>query len=214
MALRHYSPVDHLLMELDRGIRSVFGRPPMTGRPHPAADVREGELTDQDRALAAGLMRVNHCGEVCAQALYQGQAITARDAQVRETMQQAADEENDHLAWCRQRLEELDSRTSRLDPLFYLGALGIGTLAGLAGDRWSLGFLAETEHQVTAHLNRHLERLPEQDAVSRAIVTQMRDDEARHAQTAELNGAAELPLPVKALMKLSSRMMTATTRCV
>lgn len=214
MALRNYSPADRFLMELDRGIRSVFGRPPQTGRPHPAHDVEEGELSDPERSLSASLMRVNHCGEVCAQALYQGQAITARDPRVRTAMQEAADEENDHLAWCRQRLEELDSHTSRLDPFFYLGALGIGTLAGLAGDRWSLGFLAETEHQVTAHLNGHLTRLPEQDAVSRAIVAQMRDDEARHAHTAELNGAAELPLPVKALMKLSSKLMTATTHRV
>ncbi len=211
MTLRNYSAADRLLMEVDRGLRSVFGRPPQTGRPHPAEDVPEAELDDRERALSASLMRVNHCGEVCAQALYQGQALTARDAAARATMQEAADEENDHLAWCRQRLEELDSHTSRLDPLFYLGALSIGTLAGLAGDRWSLGFLAETEHQVTAHLNRHLEQLPAKDTVSRAIVSQMRDDEARHAHTAELNGAADLPLPVKALMKLSSKVMTATT---
>ncbi len=211
MTQRSYSTADRLLMEFDRGLRSVFGRPPLTGRPHPAEGVADGELSEEDRGLSAALMRVNHCGEVCAQALYQGQALTARDPGVRATMQEAADEENDHLAWCRQRLEQLDSHTSRLDPLFYLGALSIGTLAGLAGDRWSLGFLAETEHQVTAHLERHLDRLPPQDAVSRAIVTQMRDDEARHAHTAELNGAAALPLPVKGLMKLSSKLMTATT---
>ncbi len=212
--LRNYSLTDRVLMEFDRGLRSLFGRPPQTGRPHPAAGVAEGELSEEQRRESARLMRVNHCGEVCAQALYQGQAITARDAGVRDTMQEAADEENDHLAWCRDRLEQLDSHTSRLDPLFYLGALGLGTAAGLAGDRWSLGFLAETEHQVVRHLERHLDRLPEADAVSRAIVAQMRDDEARHAGTAEAQGAAPLPTPVRLMMAMGSKVMTGTTRWV
>ncbi|MCC5810053.1 MAG: 2-polyprenyl-3-methyl-6-methoxy-1,4-benzoquinone monooxygenase [Ectothiorhodospiraceae bacterium] len=211
---REYSLSDRMLMEFDRGLRSLFGRPPQTGRPHPATGVAEGDLSNDQRRESARLMRVNHCGEVCAQALYQGQAITARNPAVRNTMQEAADEENDHLVWCRDRLEQLDSRTSHLDPLFYLGALGLGTAAGLAGDRWSLGFLAETEHQVVKHLEGHLQRLPEEDSVSRAIVTQMRDDEARHAGTAEDQGAAALPTPVRLLMGVGGKLMTGTTRWI
>lgn len=208
---RSYSPVDRLLMSFDQGLRTVFGRPSITGRPEPAAGVAEGELDETQRREAMRLMRVNHTGEVCAQALYQGQALTARSAQVREAMEEAAAEENDHLAWCEDRVRELDGRVSLLNPLFYLGSLGLGASAGLIGDRWSLGFLAETERQVVRHLEGHLQRLAAQDARSRAVVTQMKTDEAKHASTAVTAGAAELPKPVKRAMGLASKVMTGTT---
>ncbi len=211
MTARRYTPADRLIDHLDQGLRTVFGNPPTTGRPHPAAGVAEGELSEADRHHSAGLMRVNHCGEVCAQALYQGQALTARDPAIRDAMRDAADEENDHLAWCRERLTELDSRTSLLDPAFHLGSLTLGAAAGAAGDRWSLGFLAETERQVVRHLSGHLERLPEDDHRSRAIVTQMRTDEGEHASMAVQAGARELPAPVKRMMQLTSKVMTTLT---
>lgn len=211
MHARHYTPADRFVAHLDQALRTVFGTPPTTGRPYPAKGVEEGELSDTERRHAAGLMRVNHCGEVCAQALYQGQSLTARDPGVRQKMQRAADEENDHLVWCRTRLTELDSRTSLLDPAFYLGSLALGVTAGAAGDRWSLGFLAETERQVVTHLSGHLGRLPEADARSRSIVEQMRTDEGEHAGMAVAAGARELPRPIKAMMRLTSRVMTATT---
>src|SRR5690625_2108164 len=208
---RRYSPIDELLIHIDRGLRTVFGRPPLTGRPHPAEHQLEADLSDAERTQSARLMRVNHTGEVCAQALYQGQALTARDPAVREAMQQAADEENDHLAWCADRVEELGQRTSLLNPLFYMGSLAIGTLAGAVGDRWSLGFLAETERQVVDHLDGHLRRLPDADARSRAIVEQMKIDEGEHANAAVSAGAADLPRPVRDLMRLSSKVMTQST---
>jgi len=157
---------------------------------------------------SAALMRVNHVGEVCAQALYQGQALTSRSADVREKMNEAAEEEIDHLNWCFRRIEQLDSHTSYLNPIWYLGSFALGVGAGLAGDRWSLGFLAETERQVVEHLESHLDRLPEEDTVSRAIVAQMAEDEAKHAEMAIDNGAAELPDMVKTAMKLTARVMT------
>lgn len=208
---RRYSPIDELLIHFDRGLRTVFGRPPLTGRPYPAEHQLDADLSDAERTQSARLMRVNHTGEVCAQALYQGQALTARDPAVREAMQQAADEENDHLAWCADRVEELGQRTSLLNPLFYMGSLAIGTLAGAIGDRWSLGFLAETERQVVDHLDGHLRRLPDTDARSRAIVEQMKIDEGEHANAAMSAGAAELPRPVRDLMRLSSKVMTQST---
>ncbi|MEX0730496.1 MAG: 2-polyprenyl-3-methyl-6-methoxy-1,4-benzoquinone monooxygenase [Aquisalimonadaceae bacterium] len=207
----HYSAADRLIMEVDRGLRTLFGSPPVTGRRHPAEGHERPELDAPQMRRSVRLMRVNHCGEVCAQALYQGQALTARNPAVREALREAADEENDHLTWCRDRIEELDGHTSYLNPLFYVGALTLGALAGAAGDRWSLGFLAATEHQVEAHLAGHLDRLPENDAISRAIVEQMREDEARHAQSAETAGAANLPAPVQGLMALGSKVMTKTT---
>jgi ubiquinone biosynthesis monooxygenase Coq7 len=155
-------------------------------------------------------MRVNHTGEVCAQALYSGQALVARDARVRVALQAAAAEERDHLAWCRGRLQQLDSRPSFLDPLWYAGSFAWGVASGLAGDRWSLGFLAETEEQVERHLEGHLERLPAGDDASREIVAKMREDEARHAQTGRSLGAAELPYPVKRAMQSASKIMTRT----
>lgn len=206
---RHYSALDQILINVDRAMTTVFGRPP-SERANPANPVQESELSDSQRRLSQGMMRVNHAGEVCAQALYQGQAITARNDSVRQRMQQASMEENDHLAWCEQRLQELGSHTSYLNPAWYAGSFVIGTVAGIIGDRWNLGFVAETERQVVRHLQRHLEILPEQDLKSRAIVEQMQIDEGEHAIMAVSAGAAELPIPVKKLMGLSSKLMTET----
>lgn len=198
------------MMHVDKAMRTVFGSPETTERANPAAGHTEPELSAEEQRRVAGLMRVNHAGEVSAQALYQGQALTAKLPEVRGKMDRAALEENDHLAWCEQRLTELDSHTSLLNPLWYAGSFAIGALAGLAGDKWSLGFVVETEKQVVKHLDEHLERLPEQDHKSRAILEQMREDEAHHATTALKAGGAELPEPVKQLMSLTSRVMTRT----
>ena len=211
MTTRHYTPVDDLLINLDQAVRTLFGQSATTGRPNPAADAPPTELPPEERRLAGRLMRVNHTGEVCAQALYQGQALTARLTVVRDRMERATIEENDHLTWCETRLQDLDSRPSVLNPLFYAGAFAIGALAGATGDRWSLGFVAETEQQVVEHLNNHLERLPADDQPSRAILEQMKEDEARHAASAMAAGAARLPFPVRALMKGVSKVMTQTT---
>lgn len=211
MRARHYSPIDHLLINADQAIRTLFGRPATTGRAHPAATVEHTELSESERHEAARLMRINHTGEVCAQALYQGQALTAKLGVVRERMEQAATEENDHLDWCEGRIKELGSHTSILNPLFYAGSFVIGALAGKAGDRWSLGFVAETEHQVVKHLDDHLNRLPAHDHTSRAILGQMKEDEARHATQALKAGGAKLPLPVRLAMKATSKLMTRST---
>jgi ubiquinone biosynthesis monooxygenase Coq7 len=208
MSTRRLTPVDHLLVSLDQGLRTVFGRPVTTDRPYPAEVVDEADMAPEARRQAAGLMRVNHAGEVAAQGLYQGQAVTARLPQVRESMERAAAEENDHLDWCERRVHELDSHVSRLGPFWYAGSFLIGALAGAAGDRWSLGFVAETERQVVVHLDRHLDRLPLEDGRSRAIVSQMREDELEHATTAVEAGGAPLPAPVRGLMGLASRVMT------
>jgi ubiquinone biosynthesis monooxygenase Coq7 len=211
MTARYYTPVDTLLINLDQAIRTLFGRPATTGRPNPAAGApATDELQPDERQLAARLMRVNHAGEVCAQALYQGQALTARRDAVRDRLEQVAVEENDHLAWCEARLKELDSHVSVLNPLFYAGSFAIGALAGQAGDRWSLGFVAETEHQVVEHLNSHLNRLPAHDRRDRAILEQMKEDEARHATQALAAGGARLPPPFRLLMKGASKVMTGT----
>ncbi|HOB60984.1 MAG TPA: 2-polyprenyl-3-methyl-6-methoxy-1,4-benzoquinone monooxygenase [Candidatus Competibacteraceae bacterium] len=211
MTTRYYTAADAVLIHFDQAVRTLFGRPETTGRPNPAGGASAAELQPEERQLAARLMRVNHTGEVCAQALYQGQALTARLETVRDRMEQAADEENDHLAWCATRLRELDSHASLLNPLFYAGSFAIGALAGKAGDRWSLGFVAETEHQVIEHLNTHLDQLPAQDQQSRAILGQMKEDEARHATYALAAGGARLPLPIRLLMKGMSKVMTKTT---
>jgi len=210
--MSHHKPkdfIDQLFSSLDHGLRSTFTKP-MAKRPSPADELEQDPIGDdaQLKNTAAALMRVNHVGEVCAQALYQGQALTSRSAEVREKMQHAANEEIDHLNWCYQRLEELDSHTSYLNPFWYFGSFALGLGAGVAGDKWSLGFLAETERQVVEHLESHLERLPEEDTVSRAVVKQMALDEAEHAEMAVENGAAELPQPVKDLMRLTARFMT------
>ena len=208
--MRHYSLLDHCLMQLDQGIRAVFAKA-IALRPNPAQPTRDTKrLSEKDRRYSAALMRVNHVGEVSAQALYHAQALTARSSKVRQAMQQAALEENDHLAWCAQRLQELNSRTSYLNPLWYMGSFAIGVCAGLAGDRWNLGFLAETENQVVKHLNNHLSRLPAADIASRQILEQMREDEANHAVTAYTAGAARLPYPIKIAMTGFSKIMTKT----
>lgn len=207
MAARSLSPLDRLLGLADAGLRASFGRP-AASRPTPGRDL-PGRLADErDRRHAAGLMRVNHAGEVAAQGLYHGQALTARKPEVREALMRAADEEGDHLAWCRDRLDELGARTSLLNPLWYAGSVAIGAVAGLAGDRYSLGFIAETERQVEGHLESHLAALPDSDARSRAIIEGMKDDEAAHARAALDAGGEPLPPPVPRLMRWTARLMT------
>ena len=207
---RHLSFLDRVIIDLDRGLRALQGAQRAEGRENPAGELPDAALSPAQRRHAAGLMRVDHAGEVAAQALYHGQALTARSGRLRETMEQAAREEGDHLRWCRERLDELGEGASRLDPLWYLGSFVIGAAAGLAGDRWSLGFVVETERQVVRHLDGHLDSLPTGDQRSRAILEQMREDEGVHATTALEAGAAELPQPVKRLMTLTARIMTET----
>lgn len=205
---RHYNFSDSIIDHADRVLRTLAGHAKTTGRKNPSKGVEESDLTADDNELAARLMRINHAGEVAAQALYQGQSITARNKQVQEKLVQAAEEENDHLAWCRQRINELESHTSHLDPVWYAGSLAIGATAGLAGDKWSLGFLAETERQVVKHIESHLKQIPMSDLRTRAILEQMKTDEQQHATTAIEQGAEELPAPVKHGMKLVSKIMT------
>ena len=199
--------IDRLIGEFDRALRTVSSVAEPS-RLSPAAALPEAELSEHDRRHAAALMRVNHVGEVCAQALYQGQALTARDPHARRALERAAREEEDHLAWSAQRVDELGGRTSLLNPVWYAGAFTIGTVAGVLGDRWNLGFLAETERQVEEHLSGHLERLPEADERTRTLVEAMRADEARHRDTAVRLGAAALPAPVKLAMRFASGLMT------
>lgn len=202
--------LDNCVVELDRAIRTLFGVAAPAAET-PGQELAESEMTDEERRHAAALMRVNHSGEICAQALYSGQASTARNRQVQAVLQGAAAEEAEHLAWTASRVEQLGGRLSQLNPIFYAGAFAIGALSGALGDRWNLGFLAETERQVEAHLDGHLERLPVADRKSRAVVERMKEDEARHAQTASAHGGAELPDPVKKIMKLAARAMTTAT---
>jgi ubiquinone biosynthesis monooxygenase Coq7 len=211
MTERHYSAIDRLIGQLDQSLRTVFGPPPQAGRPNPASSRPAIEMSRVERELAGRLLRVDHTGEICAQALYQGQALTARLPGVRERMEQAAAEENDHLAWTAARLNELGTHTSRLNPLFYAASFGIGAVAGIAGDKWSLGFVAETERQVVRHLDDHLVRLPPPDEKSRAILQQMKEDEGRHATVAVESGGAPLPKPVRLAMRAMSKLMTGTT---
>jgi ubiquinone biosynthesis monooxygenase Coq7 len=199
--------LDALIVEVDRALRAVAGVV-QASRPSPAQQVPETPVDDDQRAHAAALMRVNHVGEVCAQALYQGQALTARDAGARETLEQAAREEQDHLAWSAERIRELGGRPSLLNPLWYAGSFAIGAVAGVLGDRWNLAFLAETERQVEEHLTGHLQSLPPDDQRTRAVVEAMRADEARHRASALELGAAELPEPVRRAMRLASKVMT------
>ena len=214
------SPIDRLIGEFDTALRAIAGGAHYS-RPVPKANIQKGpneeqaltsdlDLSPQDRTHVAGLMRVNHVGEVCAQALYQSQKLLAKTPETRALLDQAAKEEMDHMAWCEERLKELDSRPSLLNSLWYAGAFGIGLVAGLAGDRWSLGFLAETEKQVERHLDDHLERLPEADLRSRAIVEQMRIDEIEHGASAMAAGGQELPRPIQTLMAGISKIMTTT----
>jgi ubiquinone biosynthesis monooxygenase Coq7 len=201
------SGIDRFIAQFDRALRAVGGIA-TAARSSPAQTVREAQLDERARAQAAALMRVNHVGEVCAQALYQGQALTARDPFARKMLEQAAREEEDHLAWSAERIRELGGRTSLLNPVWYAGSFAIGAIAGALGDRWNLGFLAETERQVEEHLTGHLERLPLDDQRTRVLVAAMRTDEAKHRDTALQLGAAELPSPVKLAMRLASRVMT------
>jgi len=203
-----FNPVDQWLVETQRALDTVFGNPPAS-RPNPAMETPDVVLEATERRHAAGLMRINHVGEICAQGLYFGQAAVAREAETRAHLLDAAQEETDHLAWCAQRLRELDSRPSLFNPLWYGGSYALGVAAGLRGDGWNLGFVVETERQVEAHLDEHLQTLPEADQRSRDILRQMKEDEARHAEHAEQAGARVLPWPVPSLMAAASSLMKA-----
>ncbi len=204
------SPLDRLIIEFDTALRSVVGGA-NSGRPTPGSSVTPNQSLDAaERKHAAGLMRVNHVGEVCAQALYQSQKLVARSPQIQEMLNHSAQEEMDHLAWCETRLQELGSHTSYLNPLWYAGSFAIGLAAGLAGDKWSLGFVVETEKQVENHLESHLEKLPSEDHRSRAIVEQMRIDEIEHGQAALHAGGVVLPEPIQKVMQAMSQVMTTT----
>ena len=208
---RHFSLLDRVLIGLDRTRRFATGEAPPPARRSPAAGRQDAGLDAAERRHAAGLMRINHTGEVCAQALYQGQALTAREAGVREDMQRSAAEEIDHLAWCEERVHELGSQTSMLNPLFYAMSFGLGALAGAVGDRVSLGFVAATEEQVGRHIREHLERLPAGDTRSRAILEKMLEDEERHGAQALAAGGTEFPPQAREMMRLASRLMTGST---
>ena len=201
--------LDGLIVEFDKGLRTLLAKAP-TGRPYPDTDAADAPMDETEKKHAAALMRINHTGEICAQALYQGQALTARDPVVQEKLKWAAWEETEHLAWTSKRVDELGSHLSALNPLWYSGSLVLGAVAGLLGDKWNLGFLAETERQVGAHLQSHLDSLPPQDAKSRAVVQQMYVDEVGHSDMAIKLGAVELPLPVKLAMRGMAVVMTKT----
>lgn len=204
---------DQLICEFDAALRTVFSTA-RSQRPVPGDEMPECELSPAEKIETARLMRINHVGEICAQALYQGQSLTSHDPAIRKALRQAAAEETEHLAWTEQRINELGGRKSYLNPLWYGGALAIGMVAGRFGDRWNLGFLAETERQVEAHLNRHLDKISPDDERSKAILEQMKADEIKHAETALDLGGQELPTPVKGLMKLAARIMTRTVKYV
>jgi ubiquinone biosynthesis monooxygenase Coq7 len=201
--------LDRLIVEFDKGLRTLFSKA-QSIRSFPDEGLPEAELSSAEKKHAAGLMRINHSGEICAQALYQGQALTARDPEVQSQLQQAAHEETEHLAWTSKRVHELGSHLSLLNPLWYTGSLALGAVAGLLGDKWNLGFLAETEHQVGGHLQSHLEKLPQQDEKSRAVVEQMYVDEIGHSEMAKQLGGADLPFPVKLAMRATSKILTHT----
>lgn len=201
--------VDDLICGIDKALRTLFVAA-STLRSVPGAGEAEADLSLEEKASAGALMRVNHVGEICAQALYQGQVLTCRDREIRAALEKAAVEETEHLAWTERRILELGARKSILNPLWYLGALSIGVVVGRVGDGWNLGFLAETERQVEAHLDSHLDKLPKQDVRSRTIVAQMKSDEQRHAETAVALGAKELPAPARQAMRLAARVMTRT----
>jgi len=210
MELRQYNQLDRFIIDFDAGLAAMFGKSASSQRVNPAQGQAKSQLNTAEKRVSQGLMRVNHAGEISAQALYQGQSLTARSKSVQIAMQQSAIEEVDHLNWCKDRLDELGSHTSYLNPLWYSGSFSIGVLAGVLGDKWSLGFIVETEHQVVAHIESHLQKLPGQDGRSRAILEQMKTDEAHHASVAINSGAAELPVRIKKLMSLCSRIMTST----
>lgn len=208
--MRRLTPLDKLLSELDQSLRTVHAVPPDSGRGIALGDLSEtADLTESERKLSASLMRINHSGEVAAQGLYRGQALNAKSESIKAQMEQSAAEENDHLNWCEARLNALGSHKSYLNPLWYWGSFSIGALAGAAGDRWSLGFVKETEDQVTHHINKHLQKLPASDKASHAVLLQMKEDEQHHADVAEDAGAAKLPWPIrKVFMPITSKVMT------
>jgi ubiquinone biosynthesis monooxygenase Coq7 len=202
--------IDQFISEFDKGLRTVFA-PARTVRPHPDCNCADTLLDAHEKRSAAALMRINHSGEVCAQALYNGQALTARNPATEVALRQASQEETEHLAWCEKRIQELGGHKSLLNTVWYAGSFALGALAGTLGDKWNLGFLAETEHQVGKHIENHLSRLPANDQKSRAVLEKMKEDELKHATTALNHGGAPLPAPVKIAMKLASRVMTHTT---
>lgn len=203
--------LDRLIIEFDKGLKTLAANA-LSVRPHPDQNIQQtAELSENEKRHSASLMRINHCGEVCAQALYNGQALTANNPQTVRALAQASKEETEHLAWCEKRIHELGGRTSLFNPIWYAGSFTLGAIAGALGDKWNLGFLAETERQVGAHLNRHLDELPAADDKSRAILAQMKTDEAEHAATAIDLGGAELPTLIKAAMQGMSKVMTSTT---
>jgi 3-demethoxyubiquinol 3-hydroxylase len=199
--------LDRLIVEFDKGLRTVAAQA-ISRRPHPDANIQEAALESADKRHITALMRINHCGEVCAQALYNGQALTSRNLVTVAALQQASAEETEHLAWCEKRITELGGRKSTLNPFWYVGSFALGAVAGALGDKWNLGFLAETERQVGKHLKSHLDQLPEQDSKSRAVLEQMYVDELHHAESAIQQGGAELPKPVKTVMTVMSKVMT------
>ena len=205
-----FSSIDKLIIDFDRNVLSVFASARGSQRPYPAKSEPEVQLSDDDRKMVEGLMRVNHAGEISAQALYQGQAMVARDEQVKASMHESAEEERDHLYWCKCRLDELGGRTSYLNPLWYVGSFAIGSIAGFIGDKWSLGFIEETEIQVGRHLESHLNKLPVDDKRTSSILRQMQIDEAHHRDKAVESGAAELPPAIKRVMSVCSKVMTKT----
>jgi len=209
--MRNYSALDHFLFHVDRGLRTMFAKPNIKSDPSPADQIHVNiELNSTEKELSARLMRINHAGEIAAQGLYHGQALTARDEKIKQQMYNCAQEEQAHLNWCEKRLTELDDHTSALTPVWYLGSYAIGAATGMLGDKWSLGFISETEKQVVQHIDEHLTRLPEQDQKSREILLKMREDEALHDKTAQDAGAHELPKPVKLAMNTVSKVMTGT----
>jgi len=211
MTLRHYTLFDRLIIEADKAITTVLGSPETTSRSMPGVDLAEPSLSDSEQKLSTRLMRINHAGEVSAQALYQGQALTANLPEVRKAMEQAALEENDHLVWCQNRIKQFGGHSSLLNPFWYAGSFTIGAIAGKMGDKWSLGFVAETEQQVVKHLDEHLEQLSGHDLKSRAILEQMKIDELHHGTVALEAGGAKLPQPVQVIMGVMSKVMTKTS---
>lgn len=209
--MRQLTTLDRVFDQLERSLRAVHSHHTGTARPNPSSQSKDSKLSEAERKQAASLMRVNHTGEIAAQALYNGQSIVARNVEIKQRMQESADEETDHLSWCKQRTEELAQSTSLLGPLWYWGSFSIGVIAGLAGDKWSLGFIKETEDQVVSHLREHLIRLPSQDAKSRAIIEQMIADETRHGDKAVDLGGVPLPQPIPKLMGFTSKIMTAVS---
>ncbi len=208
--MQQLTALDRVVVHFDQGLRTLLGQPLLSTRDSPADMVEEADLNGAEKRLSGRLMRVNHAGEICAQALYQGQAVLAREAKIHSLLQQSAREENDHLLWCQKRIDELDGHASLLNPLWYLGSLGIGAGVALLGDRWSLGFMAETERQVVKHLDEHLRKLPAQDEKSRIILQQLKADEGRHAEAAMQSGGLLFPKPLSWLMGRAAKIMTKT----